>query len=372
MIKKDTLYKITAASLEKYLLLNDWVRDYGFPNRKLMVFHLDDETIAMPSCEKYKDFYISLPDILETLSDIYDKSSKEIVKEITSSYFDLLEFRIVSRISEDGELPLGYASKCIEGIKELILYSACAEQNQEPICLRTTNNAKEILDNFKLAQTDTGSFIINIDIKVVNEENEQLVLPNCEPEVSVEHKIVKRIGTAIQQIDKITKDQISMDEMLPTAYKSGITANMCDALIKLRPDNVDANIETKIRYASAISQKTNDMETVEIKGNHFFVMGEIAKRYRSVKNIKQTVIRGNIKSLDKILIANQRYKRMITLIGFVDGKERAIKAELGEEDHKIACNAFRDECSVEIRGVLDMSNKIWEMRQVGLFEIINV
>lgn len=71
MIKKDTLYKITAASLEKYLLLNDWVRDYGFPNRKLMVFHLDDETIAMPSCEKYKDFYISLPDILETLSDIY-------------------------------------------------------------------------------------------------------------------------------------------------------------------------------------------------------------------------------------------------------------------------------------------------------------
>lgn len=370
MINKDTLYKITAASLEKYLLLNDWVRDYGFQNRKLMVFRLDDETIAMPSSERYKDFYVTLPDILETLSYIYDKSCKEVVKEITSSYYDLLEFRIISKISEDGELPLGYASNCIDGLKELILYSACAEQSQEPICLRTTNNAKEILDNFKLAQTDTGSFIINIDIKVVNEENEQLMLPNCEPEAPVEHKIVKRIGTAIQQIDKITKEQTTIDEILPTAFKSGITANMCDALMKLKPDNVDANIKTKIRYASAICQKINDIEMVEIKGNHFYVMGEIAKRYRSVKNIKQAVICGNIKSLDKTLIDRHRYRRMITLVGLIDGKERTIKAELGEEDHKIACNAFRDECSVEIRGVLDMSNKIWEMRQVDLFRII--
>lgn len=87
--------------------------------------------------------------------------------------------RIKSKISEKGELPLGYASSCIEGLKELILYSACAENQAEAVCMRTTNSAKQILDNFRLAQTEKGSFIINIDIKVVDEENEQMVLPGC-------------------------------------------------------------------------------------------------------------------------------------------------------------------------------------------------
>ena len=201
-----------------------------------MVFEWEGESLVIPASEKYKDFYIALPDVIETLSELYKKSDNDIIKEINSSYYDLLEFRIKSKLSENGTLPLGYASNCIEGIKDLILYSACAEQCKEPICLRTTNNAKSIVDNFHLAQTDFGSFIINIDIKVVDEENEQLVLPECEPDPSVEHKIVKRIGKAMQQIDEITYNKTTLDETLPEAYESGVTANMCDALMKLKPE----------------------------------------------------------------------------------------------------------------------------------------
>lgn len=372
MISKDILYRITAASLEKYLLFNNWIRDYDFPNKKLMVFRNDNETIAMPSSEKYKDFYMTLPNILETLADIYEKSSREIIKEIMSSYHDLLEFRIKSKLSEEGELPLGYASNCIEGLKELILYSACAENQAEAVCMRTTNNAKQVLDNFRLAQTEVGSFIINIDIKVVDEENEQLTIPDldCQPESSLEHKIVKRIGKAIQQIDDLAKEQSKMDEILPTAYESGVTANICDALMKLKPENVDAEIETKIRYASAVSQKTEDIETVSICNNHFYVMDEISRRYRTCENARETVVRGAIKSLNKKKVAPNRYERNISIDSFADGQYRVIKVELDEESHRNACNAFRDEQEVEISGMLDMSKKVWEMKQINRFKII--
>lgn len=371
MISRDILYKVSAASLEKYLLFNEWVRDYEFPNKKLMVFHLSNEIIAIPSSEKYKDFYMMLPNILETLSDIYDKPCKEIIKEITSSYYDLLEFRIKSKISEDGVLPLGYASECIEGLKDLILYSACAEQNKEPICMRTTNNAKQVLDNFKLAQTDVGSFVINIDIKVADEENEQMIISGCEPDTSIEHKIVKRIGKAIQQIDDVAKQKTDLDQILPDAYQSGVTANMCDALLKLKPDNTDVSIETKIRYASAITQKSNEIELIEIKNNHFYTMGEISKRYKSVEKVKSVSIHGAIKSLKKIQIDKQRYKREIHIITYFNEKYRTIKAELNESDNRRACNAFRDGDEVEIQGILDMSGKVWEMRQVNKFAIVS-
>lgn len=361
---------ITAASLEKYLLFNNWIRDYNFKNKKLMVFEWNGESLVIPSSEKYKDFYAILPEIIETLSEIYDKSSFEIIKEITASYYDLLQFRIKSSISEEGELPLGYASNCIQGLKDLILYSACAEGHPEAVCLRATNNAKEILDNFRLAQTDVGSFIINIDIKVVDEENEQYSLPGIEPNYPIEHKIVKRIGKAIKQIDDIANEKSKMDEMLVSAYKSGVTANICDALLKLKPENTDAEIETTIRYASSISQKVNDIEVVNIRGNHFYVIDEISKRYRNRDKNQYVVIKGVIKSLKRNKIDEVHQERNISVITVIDGQYRVIKGELDEESYRKACDAFRDEYEVEISGILDMSSKNWRMKQIENFKIV--
>nr|WP_308000289.1 hypothetical protein [uncultured Merdimonas sp.]DAZ20011.1 MAG TPA: hypothetical protein [Caudoviricetes sp.] len=370
MNKLKIISNITASAIEKYLLLNDWRRDYSFKNNKLMVFEWNEESLVIPASEKYRDFYIKLVDVVDALSEIYHKSFAEIVKEIMASYYDLLQFRIKSEISEEGELPLGYASNCIEGLKDLILYSACAEGNPEAVCLRTTNNAKQILDNFRLAQTEVGSFVINIDIKVVDEENEQLPLPGIVSDYSFEHKIVKRIGKAIQQIDDITKGDSEMDEVLSNAYESGVTANICDALMKLKPENSDVEVETTIRYASSISHTTNDISSVNIRGNHFYVMNEISKRYRDKEMNQNTTIRGIIKSLDKKKIGEVKYERKISIISFLDGQYRVVKAELDEESHKEACDAFRDEREVEIKGNLDMSSKIWRIKRIDSFRVL--
>ena len=370
MIKTKNYQNITAASLEKYLLFKNWSRDYNFKNKKLMVFEWKGETLVVPSSEKYKDFYVILPDIIDTLSEIYNKSALEIIKEITASYYDMLQFRIKSKISDEGVLPLGYASDCIEGLRELVLYSACAEGNPEAVCLRATNNAKQILNNFRLAQTEVGSFIINIDIKVADEENEQFSLPGIQTNYPLEHKIVKRIGKAIRQIDDITKDQADMDEKLATAYKSGVTANMCDALMKLKPENTDVEIETVIRYASAISQKVGDIDVVNICGNHFYVINEISKRYRNKDRNKKVVINGIIKALKREKINEIRQERHISIISLIDGQYRVIKGELDEESYTKACDAFRDEREVEISGILDMSSKNWSMKQIDNFRVL--
>lgn len=370
MIKRKALNNITAASLEKYLLLKDWSRDYDFPNKKLMVFSLKDESLVIPASETYKDFYMVLPRVIESLSEIYDKTISDVIKEIMSSYYDLLQFRIKSEVSNDGELPLVYASNCIEGLKELVLYSACAEVNAEAVCLRATNSAKQILDHFRLAQTEVGSFVINIDIRVMDEENEQFLLPGCQPDFPLEHKVVRRIGRAIHQIDEIVRGKSQMDEVLPTAYEAGITANMCDALMKLKPQNADVEIETKIRYASVLSQRVDDVESVQIRGNHFYVIDEISKRYRDIDHQKETLIKGTVVSVEKKKIAQCRYKRKISILSFLDGQYRVIKAELDEESFKDACDALRDEREVEIGGIIDMSTKKWCMKEIKSFRVI--
>lgn len=73
------LYSLSAASIEKYLLLNGWKRDYSFKNQKMMVFQneLDaEDKIALPASEKYIDFYPKVDDLLETLSFYSQKTVK--------------------------------------------------------------------------------------------------------------------------------------------------------------------------------------------------------------------------------------------------------------------------------------------------------
>ena len=161
-----------------------------------------------------------------------------------------------------------------------------------------------------------------------------------------------------------------MDEILVNAYKSGVTANICDALLKLKPESTDAEIETTIRYASSLSQKVNDIEVVNIRGNHFYVIDEISKRYRDRDKNQQAVIKGIIKSLNRNIIDEVHQERNISVISLIDGQYRVIKGELDEESYRKACDAFRDEYEIEISGILDMSSKNWSMKHIDNFKVI--
>lgn len=368
MKQKYNVNNITAASIEKYLLYNKWVRDYDFANKKMMVFHLGDDVIAIPASETYSDFYVSLPRLIDTLADIHEKSAMDIIKGINSAYHDMLEFRIKANVTSDGKLPLDYASECIDGLKDLILYSACAEQTKSPVCMRITNNARDLLNNFKLAQTEVGSFIINIDIKVIDEE-EQYALPGIDVNSSIEHKVVKRIGNALKQIDDITKDMSKFDTILENAYLSGVTANMCEALMKLQLESPTAEIETKVRYATTYSEN-NNVETISIKGNHFYTINEIAKKYRENDSQMQVSTSGYITSLNKKKVDDVRSDRIIHAVTDINEGMRTVIAELCEDDYRLACDAHRDGEKVMISGILDMSKKIYRFLSVDEFKII--
>jgi len=359
--------KITAASLERYLLLNDWIRNYDFPNRNMMVFEYNNEILAFPASEGFSDFYVSLENVIETLSYLYDKSAVDIIKEITASYHDLLEFRIKSEISDDGQLPLDYASGCIEGIKELILYAACAEQANQPVCFRVTNNAKNLLNGFKLAQTEVGSFVINIDIQVADEE-EQYTLDGIEMQSGMEHMVMQRIGQAIKQIDEIANDNNLFDEIVTNAYETGATANICESLMKLKPESASAEIETKIRYATVYGKR--EVDVVKIQNRHFYTMNEISKHYRERESQMLVGVEGYITALNKKKRDEVHSDRFIKAVVDVNGDMRTVSAELCDEDYRIACDAHRDGEKIFIYGVLDMSKKIYKFIRVDSFSII--
>ena len=372
-----SLKGITSASIEKYLVFTGWERDKSFANPRLWVFYnkADPEfRLAVPGNENSKDYYYKLYDIIETLSSYSGRSLEEIIAGMKCAYTDRIQFRIISSITEEGKIPLSYANQCIEGLKDLVLYAACAEENAKPVCMRTYAHARGSLDKFQFAQTEHGSFVFNIDVRVADEENEQDYLPEVINELpeSSEHKIVKRIQTAIQQIDSAVKRTETIGNLVTSAYQDGITANMCDALYKLKPEGTaEIQVETTFRFAEAITQTVPEPSVTMLETMHFMVADEISKRYKDRNLIEDVVLTGTIKMLTKENNPDsEEIENTVRLVTKIDKQTRSISVHLSANDHKMACDAYRDDLEVEIAGTLDKSQSRWFFTEVTSFKVI--
>lgn len=150
---------ITSASIEKYLLFTGWVRDDTFNSTRMWVFKSKSDPefkIAVPASEKATDFYPQVYNLIQTLSVVDGKTEQEIIDSLKSAYTDRLQFRIITEESQGGKLPLDYAARCLEGLKDLVLYAACAEENAKPIAQEPTIALNELLKSSSLAKHRLG------------------------------------------------------------------------------------------------------------------------------------------------------------------------------------------------------------------------
>ena len=368
-MKDTSLYELTALSVERYLELTGWIRDYRFQNRNLMVFYYNgnrERQLAVPASEKFADFYIRLKDVLKSIGVVENRSWIDIVEDINSTISDRLEFRIISDASSEGKLPLDYATNCINGLRELILYSACAENNPKPVCQKYTLDAKRCLEGFNLGQTEVGSFIFKIDSQVVDNQFEQTFIPGFDIIPPVEHKVIERIYTAMEQVSNILQKDEPLTSFIQNAFEDGITANMCDAFLKLRPDEGEVEIETTVKYAAVLVKEFGQVKKIKINNKDFLMMGEIARLYRDTQESEKATLTGRIQRLSK----GPDKTDEIQLYTEIDGENRHVKLILTQEDHVRACEAYRDNKTVRVSGLLDRSKKKWFFAEVSDFIIL--
>lgn len=374
-ILSKSLNGITPASIEKYLSFTGWKRDTSFANHKLMVFQNDTEgnlRIAVPATTAISDYIARVYDLILTLSSLTDCAENDIIASLKSAYTDRMQYRIIAESSKNGKIPLDYAARCIEGLKELVLYAACAEEKACPVCVRTFNNAKVNLDKFQFEQTEIGSFIFNVGVQVADEDNEQLFLPevNPQPYEPPEHRIVKRIEKAILQIDDVAERKITMSNLVENAYEEGITANMCDAISMLKPEDGDIELETSIHYAEAITRAVIPPTVRKFDNIHFALVDDISRRYKDCTLIEDVTLRGMINMLSKSASAAEEGENTVRLFTKIEGKSRAVTLHLSPENHTLACDAYRDDREVEVSGVIDKSGKYWFFSEVNSFRVI--
>ena len=188
-------------------------------------------------------------------------------------------------------------------------------------------------------------------------------------------EVVNRGGRYVESCFGINfqlKSSCDVGDLIENAYRDGITANMCDALSKLKPENTeDVTVETSVYYAEALTQTVSPPKVFTLDNSHFLFIDEISKRYKDCTLVEDVTLKGTIKMLSKSPSAGgDEEENTVRLLTKIDGQMRSISLHLPPDKHALACNAYRDDKEVCISGTIDKSGKYWFFTEVTEFTVI--
>ena len=162
--------KIPIELLRNYLLSKSWeISDFNELLEKAVSTdpNLKEVFLIIPKREDLIDYTFRLNLIIRSLSTLENRPESVITQDIMKQPgYDILKIEFSSEITQNGTFPLMDMVINMKEIENLIEYSACSEINEGFSFKKIFDDAKSLTKFANFAQTEIGSFIVNIQIPI--------------------------------------------------------------------------------------------------------------------------------------------------------------------------------------------------------------
>jgi hypothetical protein len=375
----DKFVNISPHSISRYLRLKGWEKRNDFPNERLIVFdgpkdmNGDRIQAVFPADLKYKDYPVRVRELVFSLSDIEGRAVEDIVDDIINPSVDRLQVRVLSDIAKSGTLPFSYAAKLVNGLKDFLVAAACVEENPQPFYRRATKIGLDYADNCRFGQTKYGSFIVTIEslVPLDNQLNLQLGEDLSEKE-HFNRRVIKRIQRGLGQLEtSVLEGDISP---IIDNYKAGLNANMCEALLSLKLDQIDIDLEYSVDWSVGMPMPTGIPKKVKIEKTGFEYLESIAKVLRNSDESTRKEIVGKVVKLSASELEDDDQTgygdRIVTIKTEIHDKTIRVNVPLTLGEYKMACDAHRDMREVKVIGMLERVGNQWQLMAPEDFRIV--
>jgi hypothetical protein len=190
---------------------------------------------------------------------------------------DVLRFREVSPDADRGTLPFDHAVRLIDGIQRLlrsVAHSVLVPQPYHPRLSRS--EAEEFVNRCRLGQTERGSFVLNVACPL----ELPVALPGMEPE-----PFARRVTNLLMQsLEALARamDTGQAEDLLDTTRNPGISANLCESLLLLRPAGDEATLTVSAVWSRAFLLKSEKaIRHVQLAQGVFDVAEIVGPRLRT-------------------------------------------------------------------------------------------
>jgi hypothetical protein len=362
-------YKLRLESLKKYLLNKSW-NFFSFTEKLSKISLVIEEEkfeLIIPNSEEMLDYNSRIKDLICSLSFLEERNQTEIYEEIRNIGFDLMKFRFVAKQTKAGTIPLTDFVGVLNNVRNLITYSACSEiEPRSQYRGKLFSDAKELVENCEFAQTEAGSFVISIRVPLgktyiskIDEDNDYLR--------DLGRKTITRIIDGINDAEQLSLDD---EAEFRQSYDKKLNKNVCEAISRILIKEEGFDVEINAKWDSSIKPEKDLPKHSKIQSKmHFIKFNKMATYLKKIHEPEEITIYGTIKKLQRQEMDSESEKKLITID--VPSLKRNVYLYLKEDDHKSACNAYRDSSKVKVTGKLNKKTQHWFLDNPTNFNLIN-
>jgi hypothetical protein len=244
------------------------------------------DQVLVPTDSARPDFAERMWDAVEKLASFEARPVAQLVTDLVNYDADVLRFRVASPRAARGTLPLIQAIDLLAGAKQSLLaaaHSVLVRTKYHPKLSRS--EARQLLDACQMNQTEQESFVVAISCPM-------RALDADEAGVLFDHIPFARHATtlltsALSSLDRaIEEDGVNrvVDQDQPI-----ISANLCDALLKMRPAQDDGILEFRPSWASSTPVSGNEVASpasITFSSDKFEAIEDIYRQLRPMEESK--------------------------------------------------------------------------------------
>jgi len=221
--------------------------------------------------------------------------------------------------------------------------------------LRATKQVEDFLKDCRFGQTERGSFVATILAPVPPEvqpppaglDRSRFELQEPFPR-QVTTRLMSSLGLVSQAI------QAGKPGQLPNAVTRGISANLCDALVLMRPPGDESCLDLHMSWARSRPHPPADVpQSVSFPQEHFPAIEEVGRQLRTRATVGPERSRGKVLSVKKALRPLlPEIAGWMVIAAEVGGAPARVKVVLRAHDFASACDALRNDWWVEVTGTI--------------------
>ena len=329
---------------------------------------MSEMQLLLPASEKLKDYVERVEQAIRSLSTLEERSAEEVVRDVLSPTCDKLHVRLRTAEVRTGTLLLGFATQFFEAVKNLLTFAACAELDPRPYFPRAFKEAVTFASKCRLAGTAPGSFRVTVEAPLPPPASRiQQQLFNFPKERRILLKLMNGLTEA-----RAAHDRGEVESFMNTEGNR-INANICDALLHMKPDADDAIVDIQAVWSPTWPlQNQSTGTTVSFDSRSFETISAIGQAFRSGNESLRQSWQGKVFKL----IAEDPLQSIgsAPLIALrIENYHRPLRIELrlAADEYRRAVQAHLDGKSVRVTGILEKSGKKATLLEPSDFQVVD-
>jgi len=377
-LKEDLIRQVIPSRARFYVESRGWRRVEGVRESTAVYRHpaFEDEELMIPD-QSFGDYTLRIYDVLVKLAEKEARDPRDVLSDILlKSPADIVEVKIVEKVTEDGTIPLESGIKLVKGTRDLLKASAHAVIAVPGIPDdRVASLTDDFLENCRMAPAERGSYVVRFVCPSGVLPDAQTDFISKEPASSLTRKVTTKLMEEVNSlVDVVRSGREEVPSSLPKQERM-IRREFCGALSELEPRDEDAVVNLGVAWAGKKPPKMKSPQVIHINKKYFAGIRGIGMKLAEEPIEVPLRIIGRIFELEDRfdLSAPEEIKKIEVRFWFVE-KERQLKVKmvLPLEEREKAFHAFENMLDISVEGRLVRGEKINTIEEARDFKIVGL